>query len=85
MSNLNGVFVFIKEHCKEEGIPDKTCFQTLLEMKEYKDVFFPLYTYVIILEDFGLIEFNIRTSEISLTKKGRDADSVFDFLARTHS
>lgn len=80
MENLNVVFKTIKECCNEDGIPGKTCLRTLRRMEKYNEVFLPVYTYLEILEHLGLITFNVRTKEITLTKKGQEATSVFDYL-----
>ena len=71
MYTLRVVFRDICEHCREADVSNETCFIELERSIKDRQVFFPLYLYLEVLQSLGLIRFSNYTKEIILTEKGK--------------
>ncbi len=77
MNNFIVVFSAIKENCNEAGITNEKCFSTLRNLVIGRQLFLPLYLYLEVLQDLGLIEFGMPGKGIMLTEKGKHTDSHY--------
>jgi len=74
MKNLRIIFGIIQKHCFETGITNEECFAELEKLPASNSTFFPLYSYLRVLQDLGLIKLSRLNKVISLTEKGKTTD-----------
>jgi len=74
MKNLKSIFEIVRKYCFERGVSNEQCFKELEKMTVNNSIFFPLFSYLRVLQSLGLIKLSKLRKEIILTEKGRVAD-----------
>ena len=84
MKNLCTVFSIVQKYCAKSGRASGKCFEELEKAAAYNHLFFPLYTYLKVLQALGLIKIYRFRNLIIMTEKGvyTDAGSISKITAR---
>jgi hypothetical protein len=76
MKNLTIIFGIIKRYCREKEISNEQCFSALEKLNVNESIFFPLFSYLRVLQSLGLIKLSRFRKVIVLTEKGKAANDV---------
>ena len=78
MNNFNKIFTIIKKHCGENHAQEPCLEKVETEMVITAGMN-PLYEYLDVLQDLGLIEYSVHSKTIFLTEKGKQTEKLFTY------
>ena len=74
MKNLQNVFEIVKRYCSATGVSNDECFAALERPDVSNSIFFPVFSYLRVLQTLGLIKLSSFRKVILVTEKGKVAD-----------
>ncbi len=76
MKNIRIIFEIIRKYCYETGISNEQCFTELERSAVNNSMFFPVYSYLRVLQSLGLIKLSKFKKALRLTDKGKAVGSL---------
>lgn len=84
MKELQFIFEIVRKHCLHTGVSNVQCFHELERREVNNSIYFPMSSYLLVLQSLGLIRLSKFRKVIVITEKGKTAPDGVMSASRVH-